>query len=166
MKKSNCLLLLIFYLIYLWEMLQQGMYSLKLDNGMMISHNLIVNRWSLDCKPHFVSDSAFGSFSEMMEVMEWGSLWTTAMPVNTSTSLWNMLSYNCPPNTWQAAINEHGIVASSHTLEAEYSHKMVTQQVLSSGFNASVSPQYTTITGDSGMLKYVLIFILNRNLSK
>jgi hypothetical protein len=103
---------------------------------------LFRSRWFLESKPHFISDSAFGSFDEMFQVHEWGALWTTSMPSTSTPFLWNALSYNCGPNTWKAVLNSHGIIASSHTIIVEETKKIVRQQVLTNGFDVSYHAAY------------------------
>lgn len=65
----------------------------------------------------------------MITVIEWGGLWTSSMPINDNPSLWNMLSYNNPMNTWCAAVDEYGIVASSCTMLVQETNKIVHKQV-------------------------------------
>jgi hypothetical protein len=78
----------------------------------------------------------------MMQVQEWGGLWTTAIPVHHNPHLWNILSYNCESNNWKAAVNEYGIVAASRTLIVEETSRFVKQQVISNGFNAQKHSAY------------------------
>jgi hypothetical protein len=97
-----------------------------------------------------MSDSAFGSFEEMLQVIEWGGTWTTAMPINANASLWNLLSYNNADDTWRAAVDEYGRVASSSTMIVEESGKIVHKQVLSCAFNAVENDLYKGAIIQSG----------------
>ncbi len=69
-------------------------------------------------------------------------MWTTSIPSNADPILWNTLSYNCAPNTWKAALNIYGIVASSHTIVVEETKKFVKQQVLTNALDASAHMAY------------------------
>ena len=112
------------------------------------------DRWFLESKPHFISDSAFGSFDEMMEIQQWGGLWTTSMPSNANPTLWNVLSYNCAPKTWKAALNLHRIIV------AEESKKIVCQQILSNGFDGSVHLAYGVNSDDSNNSGTIYVYLV------
>ena len=102
-------------------------------------------RWDWEFHPHLITDAAFGSFKDMEVVAEWGGLWTTSMAVNNNPNLWNVLAYNCTTDSWCAALNEHGWLASCHTIEAEKSHNIVHQQILPNGFHAEISGKYSNV---------------------
>ena len=67
------------------------------------------------------------------------------MPVNNNPNLWNVLSHNCPTDSWHVAINEDGWIASCHTIEAERSHTITHQQILSNGFDVEISGKYASV---------------------
>jgi hypothetical protein len=102
----------------------------------------------LETRPHFVTDSAFGSFVTMNKVLQWGGLWTTAMASHNSPQLWQLLSYNCSPNHWRAAMNDEDIIISSHTLKTDNA-KLVYQRILTCGFNGTMATAYEDVITSS-----------------
>ncbi len=121
----------------------------------------MIFRWNWEFRPHLITDAAFGSLKDMERIAEWGGFWTTSMPVNNNSNLWNVLSYNCSTDSWRAAVNEDGWVASCHTVEAEKSHNITHQQILSNGFDAEISEKYVNVDSiekGNKFSKYLLIY--------
>jgi len=96
-----------------------------------------MKRWLLDSKSHFLCDSAYGSFELLQEIIDWMGDATFAISVNISQYLWDVLSAHATPNTWRAAMNDQGIVATCHTIH-DRNGKLVHQQVISNAFTDNV----------------------------
>jgi hypothetical protein len=80
------------------------------------------------------------------------------MSNNISTQLWNALSYNCPPNHWRAVLNNDGVIASVHTLKVDNTLKIVHQQIITCGFDATIVDDYVDNTSSNvsdNDLKYI-----------
>jgi hypothetical protein len=73
----------------------------------------------------------------MLEVQQWGALWTTSMSNGENPQLWNLLAYNCSIDSWRSAINEYGIIASCSTMIVKDSNKIVHKQILSCAVDAT-----------------------------
>ena len=98
--------------------------------------------------PDLIGDAAFGSEATMTSLNTVGTNTLFSMPSDSHSYLWDILSAGLTPNTWRAAINEEGIVASIHQCQDSTSNKIVHQQVFSSIHTGTVS-----------LLFYFLIFV-------
>ena len=107
-------------------------------------------------KPHIVLDAAFASESLINEINDWGGTVTSSFPIDTLSCIWNLLGRNLPPNHWRCSTNSK-VVASIHWIITKKSHKMKTQQIVSTGFKVNpislLSPQ-TTELGNKGKNKF------------
>ena len=95
-----------------------------------------MNRWQHDSKPHIVADSAFGSFSLLQEIHDWGGYATLSVPINVNAFLWKVLSINSPANSWRSAVNGN-IIAASSTMN-DKNNKIVHKQIISNGYSSKL----------------------------
>ena len=62
-----------------------------------------------------------------------------SMPSDSHPFLWEVLSTGLTPNTWRAAQNEDGLIASVHMHKDSLSNKITYQQVVSTMHTGEVS---------------------------
>jgi len=113
------------------------------DTAPVENFRKMMQRWEGMAKPHFVADSAFGSYDLVKHVTLWGGSITVACPPTTNAWLWEVLSAKLPPNYWRAAEQRtDGVIASIRV-----NHDGTTyQRVFSNGWNASQAETLPTAT--------------------
>jgi hypothetical protein len=121
------------YIIDILPHLQKG------DNAPTDIVQKFMKHWTTEPKPHILGDSAFGSFSLLEEIIDWGAGGTFAMQGKFAPYLWEVLSANLPPNTWRAAHNDQGWLASCSKIFDVASGKQTYQQILSTAFPLSTT---------------------------
>lgn len=95
-------------------------------------------RWRFPQKPHIVTDAAFGSKEIIKEVGEWGGVMTSAISINNDTWLWNLLTYNTPPNHWRSA--EMDSVVASVVRKVDEKGMISSLTVMSNAFHFTELP--------------------------
>lgn len=108
----------------------------KLCNGVLLFS--LIFSWRFDEKPHIVTDSAFGSLQLFDEVEKWGGRLTSSISINKESWLWSLMGKNMPHHAWRAAISSKGVIASLHKDHDVDRAKVVSQQVFTNGFSASL----------------------------
>jgi hypothetical protein len=96
-------------------------------------------RWNLSVKPHFVTDAAFGSVELIEEIHKWGGSITTSVGSDVNSWFWSILSRNVAPKSWRSA-SKNEMLASIHKIIDANTQKMITQQIISTGFTAEKIP--------------------------
>lgn len=85
-------------------------------------------------KPHIISDSAFCSLEVLEVIHEWGGHATMACASDSSAWIWQILSYNLPPNHWHGLYqSDSRFLASCHAL-VDNNGKKQYQFILSNAF--------------------------------
>ena len=97
-------------------------------------------RWSSpDPFPDILGDAAFGSEAVLQELKGAKVDSLFSMPSDSHPYLWEVLSAGLTPNTWRAAQNEEGLVASVHMHRDSLSNKVSYHQVISTMHTGKIS---------------------------
>ena len=94
----------------------------------------LMKNWSFEgMKPHIVTDSVFGSFPLMEEVVANGFTWKTALGTDSAIELGQVLSYNLAAGRWRCGVKEDLVINCSmkKTKSETFSHKVVLQRLQS-----------------------------------
>lgn len=91
-----------------------------------------INNWKGARQPHWIGDAGYGSADLLDEIDKKGGVGTFSISKTWNPILWAALSINTPGDTWRAATDEHGWIASSHTIVEK--GKKTFQHIISSAF--------------------------------
>lgn len=86
----------------------------------------------------------------LSEVTQWGGQITTAVSPSVCPEIWNVLSYNLPPEHWRIAFKDN-VIASCHATK-DSNDNLVYQRLFSTVWKATTKdlPETTSVPFESG----------------
>jgi hypothetical protein len=72
------------------------------------------------------------------DIKTWGGNITSSISINNNSNLWEVLSYNLSPDHWRSAINQNGIIISTHVKIEETKKKFIYKHIITTGYNGNI----------------------------